>query len=79
MQSARTAFDVSQVTLHVRKSNEPAIGLYTSLEFYTMETKPGFCESVSLMHTDIDEPWYIDDDGEDAFTMTLVLRDDVNT
>ena len=44
-----------------------------------METKPGFCESVSLMHTDIDEPWYIDDDGEDAFTMNLVLRDDVNT
>ncbi|KAF8554142.1 acyl-CoA N-acyltransferase [Imleria badia] len=44
LQSAKTQFGVSEVTLNVRKSNEPAIGLYTSLEFYTTRTKPGFCD-----------------------------------
>ncbi|KAN0093409.1 acyl N-acyltransferase [Tylopilus felleus] len=42
LQSAKTQFNVSEVTLHVKKSNEPAIGLYTSLKFYTTKIKPRF-------------------------------------
>lgn len=49
--AARTRFDVTHVTLHVRKSNLPAIRLYTSLAFDTTMIKPGFCESVCLVYT----------------------------
>lgn len=79
MQYARSQFNVSEVTLNVRKSNEPALGLYTSLKFYTTKTKPGFCESVSPIHREVDGLYHIDDDGEDAFAMNLLLGNDVNT
>ena len=46
VQSARTRFKVTEVILHVKPSNELAIELYTSLKFYTTETKPRFCKSV---------------------------------
>ncbi|KAF8554140.1 acyl-CoA N-acyltransferase [Imleria badia] len=40
LQSARAQYNVSEVTLHVRTSNAPAIALYTSLKFYTTKMKP---------------------------------------
>ena len=65
------------MTLHVKKSNEPAIGLYTSLKFYTTKIKPRFCESVFTIYTGINGSCYLDDDGEDAFAMNLLLTNDV--
>ncbi|KAF9234731.1 acetyltransferase, partial [Melanogaster broomeanus] len=45
LHSARTLFNVSEVTLHVRKSNKHAIELYTSLGFYQIMEKRRYCES----------------------------------
>ncbi|KAN0093410.1 Acyl-CoA N-acyltransferase [Tylopilus felleus] len=42
LQTAKTQFNVSEVTLYVRKTNEPAIGLYTSIKFYTTDMRSGF-------------------------------------
>ena len=77
VRSANTLFGVSEVTLNVRQSNELAMGLYTSLGFYTTKTKPGFCKSALGLCAGIDGEYDTDPDGEDAFFMNLVLTDDI--
>lgn len=73
VQSARTRFKVTEVILHVKPSNELAIELYTSLKFYTTETKPRFCKSVPNDAHKNYGLYYIDSGGDDALAITLLL------
>ena len=68
------------VTLHVNKSNELAIQLYTSLALYTSMLKPGFCGLVfcGCACALTQHKSQLQYDGEDALIMSLVLQNDVD-
>ena len=72
-----TVYKAAYVSLHVRKSNRAALGLYRdTLGFTVKDIEKGYCESVSLqclLH-DTEVLGIQDADGEDAYAMRLSLK-----
>lgn len=76
----RDIYRASYVSLHVRKSNRAALGLYRdTLGFTVKSVEKKYCEShrhschvLQLGH--ISDLFYADADGEDAYSMQLDLQ-----
>jgi len=71
-----TVYKASYVSLHVRKSNKAAIGLYRdALGFEVAAVEKKYCASTTLwsatLGTDLGN---VDGDGEDALSMRLCLK-----
>ena len=72
-----TVYKAAYVSLHVRKSNRAALGLYRdTLGFTVKDIEKGYCESfffnVSCMFIEVSG--IQDADGEDAYAMRLSLK-----
>jgi N-alpha-acetyltransferase 10/11 len=71
-----TVYRAGFVSLHVRKSNRAALGLYKdTLGFTVKKIENGYCEfsSASATRRLLTEVPMIDADGEDAYAMELAL------
>lgn len=71
-------YHVPYVSLHVRKTNRAALGLYKdTLGFTIFSVEKGYCESVrniKVFFLDFNDVYiFIDADGEDAYHMRLEL------
>lgn len=71
-----TVYRASYVSLHVRKSNRAALGLYKdTLGFTVKEIEKKYCTyepyRVGALHSNI---FCVDADGEDAYAMRLSLK-----
>jgi ribosomal protein S18 acetylase RimI-like enzyme len=74
-----TVHKASYVTLHVRKSNKAAIGLYKdTLGFEVASVEKKYCEFLRQTHMRIvkleTNSSNLDGDGEDALSMRLCLK-----
>ena len=84
-QAMATVYQAKYVSLHVRKSNRAALGLYRdALGFQVDKVEKKYCGSQFIdattrcVRANIDHPLYIlaDADGEDAYGMRLSLKSD---
>jgi peptide alpha-N-acetyltransferase len=70
-----TVYRAKHVSLHVRKSNRAAIGLYRdTLGFEVAGVEEKYCECHKSANNLIVSNWWIDADGEDAYAMKLSLK-----
>ena len=73
-----TVYKAAYVSLHVRKSNRAALGLYRdTLGFTVKDIEKGYCECLSLFNVScmfIEVSGIQDADGEDAYAMRLPLK-----
>jgi len=75
-----SVYKASYVSLHVRKSNKAAIGLYRdTLGFEVAEVEKKYCECIHVLL--MVKHWILrkkisnkDADGEDALSMRLALK-----
>ncbi|ELU45580.1 acetyltransferase (GNAT) family domain-containing protein [Rhizoctonia solani AG-1 IA] len=70
-----TVYRAKHVSLHVRKSNRAAIGLYRdTLGFEVAGVEEKYCEYYRLSSEPFISNRWIDADGEDAYAMKLSLK-----
>lgn len=71
-----TIYKAEYVSLHVRKSNRAAIGLYRdTLGFESHGVEKKYCTWRSILAQVSPDVFSVDADGEDALAMRLSLKD----
>lgn len=69
------SYKIEYIQLHVRKSNRAAFSLYSEkLGFKIHRKEAGYCELLTWMFRLLLLTIHTDGDGEDAYSMRIVLK-----